>query len=183
MSTDTIKQIAAGLITIPSRPVHHEALLETSLYSAMAYYSSLRPLVLSTPVADVPGYGSDELGDYSEFSNVALATGIMYAAMISVAGEQYKFRVASASATSAIVRVYARLSGTITLEIWRPAPHATTAVTWPAHHEAVIAMFTASFYLNAVSLTSADYRYAEMLQAVAASYFGRAQATLQQASV
>jgi hypothetical protein len=182
MSTDTIKQIAAGLITIPSRPVHHEALLETSLYSAVAFYSALHPLMLCTLVADAPGSGSDELGDYAEFINVPLASGIMSATAIMIAGEQYRFRITTVTASVATVRVYAKVSGTTTLEIWRPAAHATSATTWPAHHEAIIAMITASFYLNAVSLTNADYRYAEMLQAVAASYFGRAQATLQQAT-
>ncbi len=179
MSTDTIKQIAAGLITVPSRPVHHEALLETALYSAVAYYSALKPLMQCVTVADTPANGSDELGDYAEFEAIPLSSGIMAATSVMIAGEQHVFRVTSAGASMATVRVYTVVRGTTTLEIWRPAAHAISAVTWPAHHEAIIAMVTASFYLNAVSLANADYRYAEMLQAVAASYFGRAQATLQ----
>lgn len=179
MSTDTIKQIAAGLITIPSRPVHHEALLETSLYSAIAFYSALKPLQLCAIISATPASGSDELGDYAEFENIPLSSGIMAANALLIAGEQYEFRVASTTVTSATVRVYIKATGTMSLEIWRSAAHSADAVTWPAHHEAIIAMIAASFYLNAVSLTSADYRYAEMLQAVASSYFGRAQATLQ----
>lgn len=180
MSTDTIKQIAAGLITIPSRPVHHEALLETSLVSAIAFYSALRPLTLCVLVTDVPAGANDELGACVEFNNVSLASGILYATKVTIAGEQYPFRVTTTTSSTATVRVYATVSGTTTLEVWRPAPHSTSIVTWPAHHEAIIAMMAASFYLNAVSLTNTDYRYAEMLQAVASSYFGRAQATLQQ---
>ncbi|HEY3289316.1 MAG TPA: hypothetical protein VGK87_04235 [Anaerolineae bacterium] len=182
MSTDTIKQIAVGLITIPSRPVHHEALLETSLVSAIAFYSALRPLMLCVSVTDVPSGASDELGACIEFTNVPISSGILYATKVTIAGEQYPFRVTSTTASTVTVRVYTNASGTTALEVWRPAPHAAAIVTWPAHHEAIIAMMAASFYLNAVSLTNTDYRYAEMLQAVASAYFGRAQATLQQTS-
>ena len=179
MSIDTIKAIATGLISIPSRPVYYEDLLNTSIVSAIAFYSSMRPLLLMTSATAVPTAGSDDKGDYSEFAGIALSTGIVYARKITVLGEQYEFRL-KAITTTATVRVYGSFSGSTTLGIWGPAAHATTAVTWPAHHEAIIALITASFFLNAVSLVNADYRYSEMLQAVAASYFGRAQATLSQ---
>ena len=180
MSIDTIKTIATGLLSVPSRPVHFEDLLASSLVSAIAFYSAMRPLLLVTTVTATPTIGTDEQGAYSQFATVLLSSGIMYARKITVNGEQYQFRIVSATATTASVRVYATLTGSSVLSIWRPDAHAITAITWPAHHEAIIAMLCASFYLNSYSLVNADYQYSEMLQAVAASYFGRAQATLQQ---
>ncbi len=180
MTTDTIKSIATGLITIPSRPIHHEALLDSAFTSALALYSSLRPLMLCATFAATGARGSDEQGDYTEFANVPLTSGIMFASMLTVSGDQYKHRITAATVSGATVRLYAKLSGTVTLAIWRPAAHDSTLITWPAHHEAVIALITASFYLNGVSLSDPDTRHAEMLQAVAASYFGRASSTLNQ---
>ena len=180
MTTDTIKTIAAGLLTVPSRPVHHEALLDSALTSALALYSALRPLLLCSTASSTGTQGVDEQGDYTEFSGIPLSSGIMFAVMIAVSGDQYKHRIIATVAPNATVRVYAKLTGTVTLSIWRPASHESSAITWPAHHEAIIALMTASFYLNGYSLTDPDVRHAEMLQAVAASYFGRASATLNQ---
>ena len=180
MSTDTIKSIAAGLITIPSRPVHHEALLDSALTSALAMYSAVRPLLLCATLSGAPTAGADEQGDYAEFNDIPLSSGILYATTIIAAGEHYKHRIVGATANGASVRIYAALSGTISLTIWRPAAHAADAVTWPAHHEALIALMCASFYLNGVSLSDPDVRRSEMLQSLAASYLGRAQATLSQ---
>ena len=45
--------------------------------------------------------------------------------------------------------------------------------------QAIIALMCASFYLNAVSLVEPDIRRAEMIQSIAASYYGRATSTLQ----
>ncbi|MCL5275120.1 MAG: hypothetical protein M1434_10315, partial [Chloroflexi bacterium] len=79
MSTETIKSIATGLITIPSRPVHHEALLDSALTSALAMYSALRPLLLCATLSGAPVAGADEQGDYAEFSDIPLSSGILYA--------------------------------------------------------------------------------------------------------
>ena len=177
MSITTIKSIAIGLISIPQRPSHHEALLDTALTSALAAYSAQRPLIqgVATSIPDV-NTGSDEQGDYIE-GLVPLSTGIAYATMITLSGEQYKFRLVSLASPNAMVRVYTATNAEIT--IWHPTAHDTSAESWPAHHEAIIALMCASFYLNAVALAEPDVRRAEMIQSIAASYYGRATSTLQ----
>src|SRR5690349_8184306 len=157
MTIATIKSIAIGLISIPQRPQHHEALLDTALTSALAAYSAQRPLLQGT-AASIPDVntGSDEQGDYIE-GLVPLSTGIAYATMITMSpsngsGEHAprKVRLVSLASPNAMVRVYTASNAEI--PIWHPTAHTTTAESWPAHHEAIIALMCASFYLNAVAL-------------------------------
>ena len=179
MSTDTIKTLAIGLISTPSRPQHHEALLTVALRSAVAAYSATQPRIIAE-VRNVDGLpGTDELGTYAEFQ-VPLSTGISYATLLTVEGEQYKYRVVYSDASSAGVRLYGAPAGPQALTIWRPVPHDPAVPTWPPHHEAIIALMTASFYLNALSLQEPDTPRAEMIQSLAAAYYGRAATTLQQ---
>ena len=179
MSTDSIKTLAVGLISLPSRPLHHEGLLDAALRAAVAAYSATQPR-LTAEVRNCDGQpGSDELGAYVEYQ-APLTAGISYAVTITIEGEQYKHRLICSDATNATVRVYGAPLGTQALTIWRPASHDPAIATWPPHHEAIIALMTASFYLNAVSLQEPDAQRAELIQSLAASYYGRAATTLSQ---
>jgi hypothetical protein len=190
MSTDTIKTIAIGLISVPTRPTFHEALLTTALQAAIAAYSALRPLrqaVTYTNLAeDVPAAGTpgvDEDGAYLLYT-IPLTTGIHYATEVTIAGDNYKFRLISISSTDATIKIYIPdLIGdpaAADVTIWRPVAHSPDVMTWPAHHEIIIAFMCASFYLNAQSLLGSNFQWSEMIQQLAASYYGRASATLTQ---
>jgi hypothetical protein len=188
MSTDTIKTIAIGLISVPSRPTYHEALLTTALQAAIAAYSALRPLrqavTYTNLVEDVPTAGTagvDEDGAYLLYT-IPLSTGIHYATEVSIAGDNYKFRLISISSTDATVKIYTDLtdSSAADVTIWRPVAHSPDVMTWPGHHEIIIAFMVASFYLNAQSLLGSNFQWSEMVQQLAASYYGRASATLTQ---
>src|SRR5947209_640914 len=123
MSIATIKSIAIGLISIPQRPQHHEAMLDTALTSALAAYSVQRPLLMSVQADDeAPVPGTDEQGDYLDCA-IPLDTGIAYATMITtVLGEQYKFRLVNIPYPDSIVatvRVYGAPAGKIVVNVWR----------------------------------------------------------------
>lgn len=173
MSIDTIKSISIGLISLPSRPQHHEALLDAALTSALAAYSAAHPLLLASSVTATGSAGNDEQGAYTQF-DIALSSGILGAAYITIGDEQYKHRVISVGASNASVRVYAEFSGSQSLAIWRPHMHNTASATWAAHHEIIIALLCASFYLTAVALYEADPRRAELAHSIANTYYDRA---------
>lgn len=178
MSADTIKTLAIGLISPPSRVRHHEALLASALRTALAAYSALQPCLTAESVNAEGIAGSDELGAYAEFQ-VPLSTGVVYATQVTLGGEGYRHRLISCGPSNASVRVYGALAGTRALTIWRPGPHDPAVPTWPPHHEALIALMTASFYLNALSLQETDPTRADLIQSLAAAYYGRAATTLQ----
>lgn len=176
MTIDTIKSITVGLISLPSRPQHHEALLSAALTSALAAYSAAHPLLLASSVSATGTAASDEQGAYTQF-DIPLSSGILGAAYITISDEQYKHRIVSAGAVNAAARVYGEFSGAQTLTIWRPQTHSAAQTTWQAHHEFIIALLCASFYLTAVALHEADARRAELTHTIANTYYDRAIAT------
>jgi hypothetical protein len=181
MSSETIKTLAIGLISPANRPVHHEGLLDAALRSAIATYSATQPCLTAEAYSCAGQPATDEQGACMEYQ-VPLSSGAAYAVMITIAGEQYKHRLIYASATEATLRIYGAPSETQALTIWRPAAHDPAIPTWPPHHEALIALMAASFYLNALSLQEPDAQRAELIQSLAASYYGRAATTLSQIS-
>ena len=173
MTIDTIKSISIGLISLPSRPQHHEALLDAALTSALAAYSAAHPLLLASSVTSTGSAGNDEQGAYTQFE-IALSSGILGAAHIAIGDEQYKHRIVSVDASNVTARVYGEFGGSQTLTIWRALAHISASATWPAHHEIVIALLCASFYLTAVALHEADARRAELAHSIANTYYERA---------
>ena len=179
MSTDSIKILAIGLISPPNRPLHHEGLLDAALRSAIAIYSATQPR-LTAEVCNCEGQpGTDEQSAFMEYQ-APLSSGISYAVTITIAGECYKHRLIYSGTSNATLRVYGAPPGSQALTIWHPAAHDPAIPTWPPHHEALIALMTASFYLNALSLQEPDTSRAELIQSLAASYYGRAATTLSQ---
>jgi hypothetical protein len=181
MTTATIQTIAIGMISLPQRPQHHEALLQNALTAALAAYSAACALPQAVTCTATGVNGADPQGDYTQF-DLPLSSGVTFATTLSIDGQQYTPRLVGVNTVNgtAAMRVYAALTGEVTLTVWRPGAHTVSAETWPPHHEAVIAMLCASFYLNALALHEADLRRAELMQSIAASYYGRALNTLQQ---
>ncbi len=181
MSIESIKLLAAGLIA-PLRTELAKYLLDQAASSALAMYSALKPLSTSIDVnATIGTADTDERGAFIPFE-LLLTTGILYATMITVAGEQYPHRITGTDATKAYIRIYGftTTDTACNLTVWRPAAHNPTIPTWPPHHEALIALMTASYYLNALALQQSDATLADAIQNVASSYYGRATTTLSQ---
>jgi hypothetical protein len=179
MSTDNIKTLAIGLLSLPGRHCHHEGLLEAAVRSAIATYSAMQPRLVAETCTCEGQAITDEQGTGVEYL-LPLSSSCGYAVKIVIAGEQYRHRILSCSTSAATLRVYGAPAGTQTLVIWHAGAHDPAIPTWPPPHEALIALMTASFYLNALSLQEEDVQRAELIQSLAASYYGRAVTTLSQ---
>lgn len=182
MSIETIKTLAIGFISPPTRSSINEAMLALAVPSALALYSTLHPVLTGTGFSAAGGQlGNDEKGSYVEVT-IPLTTGIMFATSLNTNGEHYAHRIAYTTTTDAGVRIYGLPNPSVGLiiEIYGPVAHSPTAVTWPAHHEALIALMAASFYLNALAVQCADANLSDSLQNIAASYYGRASTILGQ---
>lgn len=181
MSIETIKTLALGLISTPDRHMVAEHMLTTAARSALAIYSIYKPLTVfegyTTTEAQL---GADDKGSYYEIE-VPLSTGILHATAIIVNGEHYQHRIIYTTSTAAAIRVYnvPSTSG-FALGIQTSKAHDITTATWPAHHEALIALVTASFYLNALAIQCQDANLSDSYQNLASSYYGRATTTLNQ---
>jgi hypothetical protein len=181
VTIDTIKSLAIGFISPPTRPSIHEAMLAMAARSAIALYSTLRPMTTSVSV-NVSGMpGADDKGSYREFQ-IQLTTGILYASAITVSGDLYQHRLVSSDATTAMVRVYGDmpLVDPLPVTIWRPVAHDPLVPTWSPHHEAIIALICAAFYLNALALQEHNAQQSDSIQNIASGYYGRATTMLSQ---
>ncbi|HEY3341542.1 MAG TPA: hypothetical protein VGK81_05970 [Anaerolineae bacterium] len=183
MSIDTIKQLAIGLLCAPTRTPISEPMLTLAVRSAIAMYSTLRPLQLCSPIFMSAGASDvDEKGPYMQLK-LPVSSGILTASMISINGDHYQYRVFSVTSTDAYIAAYGfscAPEDPVTVAIWHPAAHDPDNTTWPLHHEALIAHMAASYFLNAIAINSKDSMLSDSLQNIASAYYGRATTTLTQ---
>jgi hypothetical protein len=183
MSIDTIKQLAIGLLCPPTRTPISEPMLTLAVRSAIAMYSTLRPLQLCSPLQLAAGeIMTDEKGSYMQLT-VPISSNILYASLLSINGDQYQYRIFSVVPPNVYIAVYGFECGPmdqVLIGIWHPAAHDPDNPTWPTHHEAPIALMAASYFLNIMAINSKDSMLSDSIQNIASSYYGRATTTLSQ---
>jgi hypothetical protein len=175
MDRTRTRRLARALIA-PAGHIADEQ-LDTSLDIALATYHALagpatEKQAAQHSVSTSPG-STDDTGSYyilTSNDTDIIAASSAPSAQILVNGDAPRWRIASLTASSVKLKIYAARPDTTPTLVIRIPQYGI----WPQTADAAIAMLAASYYIQALALSEPDPRRADALSDTASTYYGRA---------